>query len=126
MFGGDGPHNNDSIVDSLDGEGREKEFEDPLSDIDLAIGDFGLPEAGTGDRKEVEDVDDDGNLCGCDPEYKHPETVLKERGASIGAGIGSIGGQYAEETTVIICTDCGNRFYEDESHSNSGGLGLSL
>ncbi|WP_232702653.1 hypothetical protein [Halobacterium wangiae] len=120
MFEDDGSEETNPIIDRPAAE--DDSFEDPIGDLDLDIGDSGIPVAGEGDVEEVDDVDEEGVLCDCDPEYRHPETVLKERGASLGG----LGGQFAEETTVIICTNCGTRFYENESYRNDNSGAGSL
>ncbi|AHG05361.1 hypothetical protein HALDL1_13565 [Halobacterium sp. DL1] len=117
MFEDDGSEKTNPIEDPIDIE--TDPFQDPIDEVDLDIGDFGIPVAEEGSIEKVEDVNEDSVLCDCGPQYKHTETVLKERGASLGA----LGGNYAGETTVIICTDCGTRYYEDESYQNdSSGL----
>ena len=65
---------------------------------------------------EFEEVEDENDLCDCDPEYKESQTVQKSAGASFGG----FGGQMGDGTTVIVCTNCGGRFYEEESENQSG------
>ncbi|WP_348609984.1 hypothetical protein [Halobaculum rarum] len=91
MFNNDGPWENNPIDE-----------EDPFGE----------------DESEYELIEDDSELCDCDPEYKESQVVQKSAGASLGG----IGGQMGDGTTVIICTNCGGRFYEeeDDQHQNSG------
>ena len=59
---------------------------------------------------EIEEVDDESALCDCDPEHKESQTVQQSTGLSVGG----FGGQMGDGTTVIVCTKCGGRFYENE------------
>lgn len=59
------------------------------------------------------DDEGDSGLCDCDPEHKEVRTVQRSKGASIGP----LGGRHGDGTTVIVCKNCGKRFYEDDSDS---------
>ncbi|WP_338727195.1 hypothetical protein [Haladaptatus sp. DJG-WS-42] len=87
MFDNDGPWENNTI-------------EDPLETA----------------PSEFEEVQDDNDLCDCDPEYKESQTVQR----STGATFGGFGGQMGDGTTVIVCTKCGGRFYEKDSDQQRG------
>ena len=38
-----------------------------------------------------------------------------------GVNLGGFGGQVEDGTTVIVCTKCGGRFYEEERGGMDGG-----
>jgi len=67
------------------------------------------------DQGEFKEVEDENDLCDCDPEYKESQTVQRSTGASFGG----FGGQLGDGTTVIVCTKCGERFYEGEAGKNN-------
>ncbi len=91
MFDNDGPWENDPIDDSDIFEAQNSEFEE---------------------------IEDDDELCDCDPEYKESQAVQQSAGASLGG----FGGQLEDGTTVIVCTNCGGRFYEEQDdHQMAGG-----
>lgn len=72
-------------------------------------------------KGEYEKVEDDTELCDCDPEHKESQPIQRSRGVSLG----TLGGEVGEGTTVIVCTKCGGRFYEEESGSD-GTNGFDL
>lgn len=76
------------------------------------------PFSGTGESQKKSEMEQKGELCDCDPEYKDTQTVQKSKGGNIGP----IGGNHGDGTTVIVCRNCGERFYEDEDD----GLGPDL
>jgi hypothetical protein len=90
MFNNDGTEQNNTIEDPFN---QSDLLEDPPSDF-----------------KEVEDDDE---LCDCDPKHKESQTVQRSAGASFGG----VGGKVGDGTTVIVCTKCGGRFYEDKDSS---------
>ncbi|MFQ3285227.1 MAG: hypothetical protein ACI9TI_002597 [Natronomonas sp.] len=89
MFDNDGPWKNDTI-----------------EEINLS----------GGEPSEYEEVEDENDLCDCDPQYKESQTVQQ----SAGANLGGFGGQVSDGTTVIVCTKCGDRFYEDKEETRGG------
>lgn len=67
------------------------------------------------DQSEIKEVEDENDLCDCDPKYKESQTVQRSTGASFGG----FGGQLGDGTTVIVCTKCGERFYEEETEEDN-------
>jgi len=63
------------------------------------------------------EVETETDLCDCDPEHKETQTVQRNQGGKLGP----VGGQRGNGVTVIICTKCGERFYEED-----GGFGPDI
>jgi hypothetical protein len=68
------------------------------------------PELFKDDPSEFEEVDDEDDICDCDPKYKDSHPIQQ----SAGVNFGGIGGQKGDGTTVIVCRNCGGRFYENK------------
>lgn len=87
----------------------------PVSDHDTTPA-YGTPAGDDGnidvdvDKSEYTEVESESDLCDCDPKYKESQAVQQRKGGKLGP----IGGQHGDGTTVIICTKCGKRFYEDD------------
>lgn len=97
MFNSDGPWENNPI-------------DEPLEDPEL-FGD---------DASDFEEVQDENELCDCDPDYKEAVPIQRSAGASFGG----FGGEIGDGTTVIVCKKCGGRFYEEEpEHQEARGNG---
>jgi hypothetical protein len=92
MFDNDGPWENDTI------EGTDPFSEDP---------------------SEYEEVEEESDLCDCDPKHKESQTVQQ----SAGVNFGGFGGKVGDGTIVIVCTKCGGKFRGDEERA-SGGSGF--
>lgn len=71
------------------------------------------PELFQSDPSEFKKIEEENDLCDCDPDHKESQTVQRSAGASLGG----FGAQMEDGTTVIVCTKCGGRFYEDESYN---------
>jgi hypothetical protein len=94
----------------------------PVSDRDTtpaygsSVGDDGPVDTPL-DKSQATKIENESDLCDCDPKHKETQTVQQKRGGKLGP----IGGQHGDGTTVIICTKCGGRFYEDD-----GGFGPDI
>lgn len=71
---------------------------------------------GVEEQSELQEADDEGDLCDCDP--KHKETAVIQK--STGANLGPLGGNRGDGTPVIICKNCGQQF---EAKDTSDGFG---
>ena len=89
-----------------DGFWENNTITDPVQDLDAS------------DKTESQDSEEK-KLCDCDPKYKESQTIQR----STGANFGGFGGQVGDGTTVIICTNCGGRFYEEEYEGSTDGFG---
>ncbi|MDS0220143.1 hypothetical protein NDI54_02135 [Haloarcula sp. S1AR25-5A] len=95
---------------------------EPVSDRDTTPA-YGTPAGDDGpvdepiDKSQYTEVESEHDLCDCDPKHKETQTVQQKKGGKLGP----IGGQHGDGTTVIICTKCGGRFYEDD-----GGFGSDI
>lgn len=75
------------------------------------------PELFEDDFAEYEEMDDENDVCDCDPKYKDSHPIQQ----STGVNLGGFGGQVGDGTTVIVCRKCGGRFYEDQQEDSGSG-----
>lgn len=67
---------------------------------------------------EVEQVEDENDLCDCEPKFKEAQTIPKSAGASLGG----LGGQIGAGDTVIVCKNCGKMFDVEDTRKDESGL----
>jgi hypothetical protein len=68
---------------------------------------------------EVEEAEDESDLCDCDPKHKETQVIQKSKSGRLGP----LGGGSGDGTPVIICKNCGGKF---EAKEDDGGFGPGL
>lgn len=63
---------------------------------------------------DLETVEDESELCDCDPKYKETQTIQKSSGVSFGG----FGGQVGDGETVIVCKNCGKMFEVEDTRQD--------
>ncbi|QKY20128.1 hypothetical protein B4589_006945 [Halolamina sp. CBA1230] len=71
---------------------------------------------GTEEEPELQQAENESELCDCDPDYKETAVIQKSTGASFGG----FGGNRGNGTPVIICKSCGQQFEATESSEGFG------